>query len=57
MQEDDIFKIKDNCIYFLANDRKENWKDMAVKWKDQDVHIMNKQAILRKWDNLMEMYA
>lgn len=55
-QEDDIFNVSNQSISFLANDVKENWKDIPVNWHNQDVHIMNKQAILRHYNNFLEFY-
>ena len=55
-QRDDIIKINnlDEWI-FLSNNNKENWKDTAVKFSNS-VHIMNKRALLRHWDTIMEMF-
>lgn len=53
-QEDNLFDFKNDKLYFLANDQKENWKDIPVCWANQDVHVMNKWAILRNYDKFIE---
>ena len=55
-QEDDLFDVKKDKLYFLANDQKENWKDIPVCWTNQDVHVMNKWAILRNYDKFVNNY-
>lgn len=53
-QKDDILKVENDYWYFLSNNRTENWKDIAVKIKNLDVHLMNKRAIMRHWDSIWE---
>ena len=53
-QKDELFKVKDDYWYFLSNNREENWKDIAVKMSDTDMHLMNKRAIMRNFDSIME---
>lgn len=57
MQEDDLVSVNKDSLLFLSNDTKENWKDIAVKWKNQDVHVMNKWALLRNYEKFLEIYA
>jgi len=54
-QKDDLLKVDNDYWYFLSNNRTENWKDIAVKIKNLDVHMMNKRAIMRHWDSIWEM--
>ena len=55
LQEDDIVEVNDlNTWICLANDIKENWKNIMVKHSNQDVHVMNKRALDRHGDQLLE---
>ena len=38
----------------LAHDRKEPWKNILTNHSNLDVHVMNKRALDRQWDKLME---
>ena len=54
-QKDDILHIHNsNDIIYLANDQKENWKDLPVRMLDENVHVMNKRSIERHYDKWME---
>jgi hypothetical protein len=35
----------------------EEWKNMVVEIKGEDVHLMNKKSILRNYDKIMENLA
>ena len=54
---DDICAVNGvNDITFLVERPKETGTFLLVKCKDTDVHIMNKYAIVRHFDRLMELY-
>ena len=57
VQQDNLVDVKGDSLLFLANDMQQNWKDIPVRWKNQDVHVMNKWALLRNYDNFLEYYA
>jgi len=52
---DMLFDIKDNKLIFLISDKLKEEKFTACSIKDQDVHIMNKQSIVRNKDKLLEL--
>jgi hypothetical protein len=54
-QKDDIAKINgaDEWIY-LVNDREEPWENSFTKIKNENVHVMNKRAIERHYDDIMK---
>ena len=59
-QKDEIHEIKDvnDWIFKVASvDSKEHWKHYPVRVKDTNVHCMNKQALLREYDNLLEKFG
>jgi hypothetical protein len=35
----------------------EEWKNMVVEIKGEDVHLMNKKSILRNYEKIMEHLA
>lgn len=53
LQQDDLVEVRKDDWIFLANDRKEEWKNILVKSTNQDVHIMNKRALHRQWESIM----
>lgn len=54
-QKDDIVEIRDNSEWImLSNDTNEKWKNILVNNKSLDVHCMNKRAIDRHYDKIME---
>ena len=54
-QKDDIIEaINDNEWIFIAHDPKEEWKNILVRSSNQDVHVMNKRALGRIKDKVME---
>ena len=59
-QKDEIHEIKDvnDWIFKVAStDANEHWKHYPVRVKDTNVHCMNKQALLREYDNLLEKFG
>lgn len=55
-QIDDIVKFNSvNDIMLLCPDPKELWKSIVSRIKNENVHVMNKMAILRHYDTLKEM--
>jgi len=57
-QKDDIVQVTDidEWIY-LVNDRTENWKDILTRVKSENVHVMNKRALDRHYDQIMRLLA
>ena len=56
-QKDDLVELQDkNKLLFLSNNRRENWKDLLVQCTNENIHLMNKKAIERHIDSLMEIY-
>jgi hypothetical protein len=53
-QKDDIAKINaaDDWLY-LANDREEPWENSLARIRKENVHVMNKRAIERHYDDIM----
>jgi hypothetical protein len=35
----------------------EEWKNMVVEIKGEDVHLMNKKSILRNYEKIMDLLA
>lgn len=54
-QKDDIIEIKSaNDIIFLSHNRKEQWKNILARYQDTNLHIMNKLAISRHIQDIIE---
>jgi len=54
-QKDVVVEVlDDNKWIMLANDRKEIWKNILVKHENLDLHVMNKRALARVYNELME---
>ena len=54
-QKDDIIEaINDNEWIFIAHSPKEEWKNILVRSQNQDVHVMNKRALGRIKDKVLE---
>lgn len=54
-QKDDLIEIKDADDWiFVSNDRNENWKDILTRNKRDNLHVMNKRAIERNFDSMLE---
>ena len=56
-QRDDINEVqsKNNWI-FIANDQKENWKNIVVNNGIMDIHCMNKRSLGRHYNKLVEFF-
>lgn len=53
-QKDDIAKINDADDWlYLANDREEPWENSLARIRGENVHVMNKRAIERHYDDIM----
>jgi len=55
-QKDEIYDFNDGMYSIMANDQKENWKDIPVTWRDVDIHMMNKRSISRIAPKVIEYY-
>ncbi len=54
-QKDDIIEMNSvQDFVFLKHDRAEQWKNYLVRHTDQNLHIMNKRALARYYENIME---
>ena len=55
-QIDDIVKFNEiNDIMLLCPDPVELWKNIVSRIKNENVHVMNKMAILRHYGTIKEM--
>jgi len=52
--KDDLALVDDNGWLFLSNNRQEEWKNILVRINNENVHFMNKRALLRNWEKAME---
>lgn len=52
--KDDLSAVDENGWLFLSNDRHENWKNLAVRINNENVHFMNKRGLLRHYDKALE---
>ena len=56
-QKDDIVKFNDiNDIVFLKHSRIEPWKNTLVRHTNDNLHVMNKRALDRQIDFLLEEF-
>lgn len=55
LDKDDIFDVKENRIDILIEDRENIEKYFATSIKNKDVHVMNKQSIIRNKDKFLEI--
>ena len=55
-QKDEIYDFNKGTYNILANNQKENWKDIPVAWKDVDIHMMNKRAVDRQSKKIIDYY-
>ena len=55
--KDDIAKVSEQGIVFFANDYEEEWNNILTYSEDENLHMMNKRAIDRHYDKLMELYV
>lgn len=53
-QKDDIVKVNgpDDWVY-MVNDRQEEWKDTVTRIANENVHVMNKRALERHYEDLV----
>ena len=55
-QIDDVAEFKEiNDMILVCPDPKELWKSIASRVKNENVHVMNKMAILRHYDKIKQM--
>jgi hypothetical protein len=55
-QIDDIAEFKEiNDMILICPDPKELWKSIASRVKNENVHVMNKMAILRHYPKIKQM--
>lgn len=53
-QKDDIVEVQDKTKWvMIANDQRENWKNIVVQTNDLDLHVMNKRALGRHYKDLV----
>jgi hypothetical protein len=56
-QKDDIIEAKnDNEWIMLSHDQREQWKNILVNTRNQDIHVMNKRAFERVLPKIMESF-
>jgi hypothetical protein len=56
-QKDNLIDIRGkNDFLFLSNFPQEQWKNIAVATKNEDIHMMNKRALLRNYDKFVKYY-
>ena len=56
-QRDDIVEVLGPNHWVMLSNLPEEWKNMVVEIKGEDVHLMNKKSILRNYDKIMENLA
>ena len=54
--KDDIESVLLDGVRFLSHKPDEEWLHIFAVCKNENLHIMNKKAIDRNWDKLMELY-
>lgn len=52
--KDDLAGIDENGWLFLSNSRVEDWKNIAVRIQNENIHFMNKRGLLRHWQRAVE---
>ena len=56
-QKDDLIEVIDEQNWiFIAHSPPEPWKNILVKHKNLDIHVMNKRALQRQHDQLMDNF-
>ena len=55
--KDDISSVDKNGIVFFVNDYKEEWKNILTYSEGENLHMMNKRAIERHYNELMGLYV
>lgn len=56
-QRDDIVRVLGPNHWAMLSNLPEEWKNIAVEIRGEDVHMMNKKSILRNYDEIMEQLA
>ena len=56
-QRDDVIEVLGPNHWVMLSNLPEEWRNMVVEIKGEDVHLMNKKSILRNYDKLMEILA
>jgi hypothetical protein len=56
-QRDDIVQVLGPNHWVMLSNLPEEWKNMVVEIKGEDVHLMNKKSILRNYQKIMENLA
>ena len=55
-QKDDIYSVDSHQNWILlSSDREAKWKAILVNHRNLDLHVMNKRALLRHFDNIREL--
>ena len=53
-QKDDLIKVNDiGDLVFLKHNRAEQWKNILCRFKNDNLHIMNKRALDRNYMDLL----
>jgi len=55
--KDDIASVDKNGIVFFANEYGKEWNNILTYSEGENLHMMNKRAIDRHYDKLMELYV
>ena len=55
--KDDIASVDKNGIVFFANNYEEEWNNILTYSEGENLHMMNKRAIERHYNKLMELYV
>ena len=55
--KDDIASVDKNGIVFFANNYEEEWNNILTYSEGENLHMMNKRAIDRHYNELMELYV
>ena len=55
LQQDDLIEVRENEWIFIVNNRDEEWKNILTKSLPVDIHCMNKRALHRNTDVILEI--
>lgn len=53
--KDELYSVEENSLKFLIRDFSTEDNFFAVSLRDQDVHVMNKQSLIRNKDGLLKL--
>lgn len=56
-QRDDIVEVRGSNHWIMLSNLPEEWKNMVVEIKREDVHMMNKRSLIRNFNSIMENLA